>query len=98
MAQRVIWSSSAEKDLQQILEYWIHRNKSTRYSKRLLSLFIDYSKLLQRKNNIGKPTDVLNVRQGVIGDFSMFYEVAPTEIYILRIWDNRQNPESLKIK
>ena len=97
MAQRVIWSPSAERDLHKILEYWINRNKSITYSKKLLARFIGYSKLLKLKNNIGKRTDLPNVRQAIVGDYSIFYEISKTHINILRIWDNRQNPISFKL-
>jgi plasmid stabilization system protein ParE len=32
MVKKIIWSSRAKGDLKEILQYWIKRNGSTRYS------------------------------------------------------------------
>ena len=41
MAKRVIWSPLAKRKWQEILEYWIYRNKSKAYSQKLNALFKD---------------------------------------------------------
>ena len=39
MAKRVIWTKTARDARREILEYWIARNRSNTYSKKLLILF-----------------------------------------------------------
>lgn len=46
MAKRVIWSSLAEKEFADILEYWNNRNTSPTFSNKLLDLFEEATKLI----------------------------------------------------
>ncbi len=39
MAKRLVWSPIAKQIRKEILKYWILRNKSKRYSKKLNNLF-----------------------------------------------------------
>ena len=39
MAKQVIWSILAHNDRLEILDYWIKRNKSNSYSKKLNQIF-----------------------------------------------------------
>ena len=48
-----------------------------------------------KQPNIGKQTDVLNIRGLLIENYIVFYELLDTNIIILNIWDCRQNPENL---
>jgi len=98
MAKRVIWTKNAQKERKEILKYWIERNKSKTYSKKLNELFKDSINLLKLRPEIGKKTDIENVRIKIIRDYLIFYESSSDKIYILSIWDSRQDPNSLKIK
>jgi len=44
------------------------------------------------------PTDYKDVRRKLIRDYGIFYRVSDVSIRTLRIWDNRRNPEYLKIE
>lgn len=98
MANRIIWSLSAQKDRKSILEYWNERNKSNIYSKKLNELLKAAINLICIHPNIGRKTDYPHVRSKVVRDYQIFYEEATNTINILRIWDNRQEPSKLKIK
>ena len=98
MAKRVIWTKNAQKERKEILKYWIERNKSKTYSKKLNELFKDSINLLKLRPEIGKKTDIENVRIKIIRDYLIFYESSSDKIYILSIWDSRQDPNSLIIK
>jgi toxin YoeB len=92
MARKIIWSLRAQNDRRKILEYWILRNQSKAYSKKLNGLFNESVKILSAFPRIGKPTEFQNVRVKIIQDYLMFYEVIQNQIHILTIWDSRQDP------
>jgi plasmid stabilization system protein ParE len=96
MAKRVIWSPLAKRKRCEILEYWINRNKSKTYSRRLNSLFKGAQKLISQHPNIGTPTDDPKVRHKLVRDYSLFYELREDSIIILTVWDNRQDSDKLK--
>jgi plasmid stabilization system protein ParE len=54
--------------------------------------------LLEKQAEIGVQTDVLNVRNLIEGDYSIFYEINRGTIEIVAIWDNRRNPDYLFLK
>jgi toxin YoeB len=92
MAKQIIWSLRAQDDRKQIFDYWTQRNKSSNYSKKLNKLFRAAVKLIVNHPNIGKPTDISNVRVKIIRDYLMIYEETGPRIIILTIWDSRQDP------
>ncbi len=75
MAKRVIWSLRAQNDRKAILEYWIKRNKSNVYSKKLNSLFKEAIKLIAEHPEIGKPTDNYDARIKIVRDYLIIYEI-----------------------
>jgi plasmid stabilization system protein ParE len=95
MAKRVIWTDTARKARREILEYWIFRNKSKMYSKKLSILFKEKVDLLKSQHYLGKPTNFKDVRATLVSHFSIFYKVSPDQIIIVGIWDNRRNPGDL---
>jgi plasmid stabilization system protein ParE len=96
MAKRkIVWSSGAKLDLFKILDFYIKRNGTATYSRKLNSTIRGTLKLLVKTPDIGVQTDVQNVRNLPEGDYSIFYEIKPDRIEIITIWDNRQNPENL---
>jgi toxin YoeB len=44
---------------------------------------------------IGKMTDDPNTRIKVVKDYLIIYEETETQIFILTIWDRRQDPEKI---
>ena len=97
MAKRIVWSEKAQNDRKNILRYWAERNKSKIYSKKLNDIFKSAIKIIKDHPNIGKRTDFPEVRAKIVRDYYIFYQEAKEEIYILRVWDIRQNPDNLKI-
>jgi toxin YoeB len=96
MVRRIIWTSTAKKVRREILEYWIKRNQSNSYSKKLSKLFRKKIALLQSEAYLGKPTDFKKVRVSLVNNYSLFYKVDKDVIIIVGIWDNRRNPEDLR--
>lgn len=92
MARKIIWSERARYDKQDILEYWFHRNHSKTYPKKLNELFKKTILSLAQNPNIGKKTDVLNVRIKIVRDYKIFYSSDSVSLNILSILDSRRNP------
>lgn len=97
MAKKITWSQTAQNDRKKILVYWKKRNKSNTYSIKLFELFKEAVNTISIYPEIGKATNNENIRFVVVRDYLLFYERNPETIRILRIWDSRQNPDSLKI-
>lgn len=95
MVREVIWSPLARNKRKQILKFWIEHNQSATFSLKLNQLFKEAELLIAKYPNIGKPTDIRNVRIKVVREYALFYELSQDKIYILTIWDSRQNPEKL---
>ena len=96
MAKRnVIWTRTADIQFVGILEYWIKRNKSNGYSKKLVKLVSERTKQIANEPLIYKATDFKDVRVASMGNFSIYYKVSDKEIIVMAFWDNRQNPKKL---
>ena len=100
MVKQVIWSFKAQSDRKEIVLYWIKRNQSKTYSRKLFRLLQEAVKLIAQHPNIGTPTEFEQVKSKVVRDYQIFYEEIEDAIYILSIWDTRQDPDKLlnKIK
>jgi toxin YoeB len=96
MAKQVIWSLRAQNDKKEILDYWRQKNKSNTYSKKLNELFKESIKIILDFPQIGKVTDDTKARIKIVKDYLIIYEETETQIFILTIWDSRQDPDNLK--
>ena len=96
MARQVVWSLRAQAERKQILEYWRGRKKSNAYSKKLNELFKESIRIIKDFPHVGKITDDPNARIKIVKDYLIIYEVTENQIFILTIWDSRQDPERLK--
>ena len=92
MAKRkIIWTKTANLERKEILEYWILRNKSKRFSVRLNYLILQTLEVLRENPTIGRLTNVNNVRVKLIREYLLLYEFTDAELIILSIWDARRN-------
>ena len=99
MARRkIIWSHRAKLRRYEILEFYIARNKSKVFSKKLNNQFDKSIRLITKYPNMGIKTDIDGVRGLIIDKFVLFYEIEKDAIIIHYIWDSRQNPDELKIR
>ena len=95
MAKKVVWSLRAQDDRNNILSYWRQRNKSNTYSKKLNLLFKEAVNTIRDFPKIGKLTDDRNTIIKVVRDYLIIYEETETTIYLLTVWDGRQDPAEL---
>jgi len=99
MAKRkIIWSHRAKIKRYEILKFYLERNKSNTFSRKLNNRINKEIKLLQKFPDLGIKTNIKGVRGLIIDNFILFYEISEKLIIVHFIWDSRQNPEKLKIK
>ena len=97
MAKQLSWTNQAKADRISILDFYRRRNKSTSYSKKLNRIFIHEIEIISQHPEIGKRSNSTNVRVKISGNYYLIYMIEGDIIYILRIWDTRQNPIKLNI-
>ena len=96
MAQRtVVWTRTADIQFAGVLEYWVKRNKSATYSKKLARLTSEKTFQIAKNPDIFEASEFKNTRVAPLENFSIFYKVTDTQIIITAFWDNRQDPEKL---
>ena len=96
--RKIIWSARAKHNLKVTLDFYFKRNGTKTFSTKLHSSIWKSIKLLEENADIGHQSDVLNIKNIIEGDFSIFYKIKTGTIEIITIWDNRQNPDNLNIK
>jgi len=90
---KVEWSIEARLDLIDILEFYIIRNKSALYSKKLNSKISKSIKLITKNSLIGLQSQIDSVRALITGDYQIIYEILDNLIIIIMIWDCHRDPE-----
>ena len=99
MAKRkVIWSHRARIKRYEILQYYLERNKSNIYPKKLNDRINKAIRLLVKFPDLGIKTDIEGVRGLIIDNYILFYEVTEELIIVHYIWVTRQDPDNLTIK
>jgi len=89
----IIWSSKALFDKKEILDFWISKNRSNIYSKKLNLLIEQKLKQISENPDSGIQTNIENIRALLVENYYIHYSIKAETIRILRIWDARQNPE-----
>jgi plasmid stabilization system protein ParE len=97
MAKRIIWSESAERIFTQILEFYIERNGSKVYSRKLNDEVLTLLSILSKQPFLGIRTEIIDVRLFIKRNYKIFYQIEEEKIIILLIWDCRQNPQGLNL-
>ncbi|MEM6526581.1 MAG: type II toxin-antitoxin system RelE/ParE family toxin [Bacteroidota bacterium] len=97
MAKKVRWTTHSIIDRTEIYKYWLKHNKSNIYPEKLEQLFERSAELISNFPNIGVKTDYRNVYFKMVGDYKIFYRIETNEIQILRVWDTRQHPDSIRL-
>ena len=98
MARQIIWTISAQTERREILEYWVKRNKSKVFSKKLNKLIITNLREIGKNPFIGRKTDIADVRVKIIRDYLIFYEITQKSIFVLSIWDGRRDNSNRTLK
>lgn len=97
MVERIIWSKQASEIFHCILVYYAKKTGSKTYSLRLNQQIRKSVLRLKFHPFIGKQTEYELIRELSESHYKIIYQIAGKEIVILMVWDNRQNPDDLKI-
>ena len=96
MAKRIIWTPNARDEKKRILSYWLKRNKSNVYFKKLNILFKQAIHLIANKPIPRRITDFEDVYVKIVRDYKIFFTEDEESRYIISIWDTRQAPNKLE--
>lgn len=98
MPKQIIWTPKAKNELIEILQYWIERNGSNSFSKKLNGLIEDELKLISEFPKIGRKTDISNVRVKAIQKYLLYYEFNESILFVLTIRHQKRDPDTLNLK
>lgn len=96
--KKIIWSDIAQSQFQDILEFYVKRDNSHRYSLKLLAETEDLLTTLSKSEFIGRLTSNKKIRVMPMKVYLIFYEIKKDTIEIVSFWDNRQDDKNLIIK
>ncbi|MDV2447110.1 addiction module toxin RelE [Elizabethkingia anophelis] len=96
-ARKIIWTQKANIERRDILEYWIDRNKSKKFSIKLNKLIVGTIKQIAENPGIGRKTNLENVRVKIIRDYLFFYEFDENYLKVLNLWDGRRDENSQQV-
>ena len=95
MAKPIKWTDSAKLCRRNILEFWVRRTGNKKYSKKLAHVWNQRLDYLKEHPELGKETEISDVRTTACGHFSIFFINDSAEIIIVGIYDTRDNPEKI---
>lgn len=91
----IVWTKTAVRQRREILRYWVNRNKSNTYSKKLVKKIKNKVTFISENPEAGKLTNHKDSRESAMGNFSIYYQIIEESIIITAFWDNRQDPDEL---
>jgi len=91
----VEWTTTAEKQFFDVLDYWVNRNKSVIYSEKLAEVVWERTAFIAKNSFSYVQTKIPDTRKASLGHFSIYYKVTQTKVIITAFWDNRQDPKKL---
>jgi plasmid stabilization system protein ParE len=93
--KKVVWTETAARQRNSILEYWVEHNKSNTYSLKLLELSNHKTKLIAKNPEMYRKSEYPDTRVASLGHFSIHYKIKRDKIIVTGFWDNRQDPKKL---
>lgn len=95
MVQKIIWTQKAHEQKIEIFQYWNAKNGSDTFSLKLNQLINKAVNLISKFPKLGVKTQIENVRVKPVKDYLLIYRFEGNVLYILLVWDSRQNPNDL---
>ncbi len=97
MVVEIKWSKKAKATFDDIVDF-ITENWSEKSAKKFVRKTEHTLMLISQNPKIFAEVDKKNIRKGIIvKQISVFYRVYNQHIRIITFWDNRRNPNNLKI-
>ena len=93
---KIVWTTLARRERDVIFDYLNKKNKSNHYSKKLNLIIYQKIDLLKSNPFIGIETDFKPYRILLFENYGLVYRSEEELLYIISVWDNRQNPSKLK--
>ncbi len=94
---KITWTKNAKNELYKIKIFWDKKTKSLKYSSDLYLQIKENLANISYFPGIGTRTSENNIRKLIIDNYVIFYSIVNNEIYILKIWDSRRNPDDLNV-
>lgn len=91
--RKIIWIKNAEKELKDILDFYLIKTYSSTYPEYLLDKVKDVIDKIKTFPKIGKKTNSDNIRVCTFDNFQIFYKLKNDTVYIISFWDSRRNPK-----
>ncbi|MFL1894260.1 type II toxin-antitoxin system RelE/ParE family toxin [Aquimarina sp. 2-A2] len=97
MARKVVWTSKAISIFHEILAFYVRRNQSKTYSRKLNKEINILIKQLVEFPYLGRVTNIPAVHVRIIKHYKIFYQITSSEIIIHLVWDTRQDPSKFPL-
>ena len=89
--KKLIWAHKAQKEFNEVYDFWVQHNKSDLYSEKLLDETLRIIKLIAESPEMGLETKRNKLRRVIINrTFSMTYKVEKENIKIASFFDGRR--------
>jgi plasmid stabilization system protein ParE len=98
MVRKIEWTLEGRKSKLEILQYWVKRNQSNSYPKKLNKLIGDALKTILKLPELGRPTEEPFIKYIMVQEYDVFYKELPESIHVLLVWDSRRDPSTLKYR
>ncbi len=96
MARRtVVWTETAARQRREVLRFWLQRNRSNTYPKKLMMEIRDRLAAVCEYPESGFRTPHGDTRMIAMGKHSIYYLFDDERIVVMAFWDNRQDPDKL---
>jgi plasmid stabilization system protein ParE len=94
---KVLWTEEANKNLSNIIKY-LEDNWTKREIEKFLKKLNKQISIIQSQPDSFPKTNNYNVRRSVVAkQITLFYSISQDTLNIVSLFDNRQNPQKLKI-
>ena len=93
----VIWTKEANENLSKVIKY-LEENWTEKEIKKFLTKLYKHISLIQTQPDSFPKANNYNVRRSVVTkQITLYYSISQETLFIVSIFDNRQNPKKLKI-
>ena len=92
---KIIWTETALQLKRNILTFWIEKNKSTVFARKLNNLIFKRVKLIADTKVQFQKIQNSDIYVSNLGEYSILYRMDEKNLYILAIWNQKQNPDDL---
>lgn len=94
---KVLWTKEANENLSKVIKY-LEENWTEKEIKKFLTKLDKHISLIRTQPDSFPKSNNYNVRRSVLTkQITLYYSISQETLFIVSIFDNRQNPKKLKI-